>query len=225
MASETGTPSSVGMTREQQDLAVDNLALVPFFLNKMGMNRIESEWDDLVQAGRIGLMKAAVKYEPERGNTFATYAAAWIRNAIRREADKLRSPGNTHLDFLRRRLQQVTQADLEGRLMRHPTRDEVAEVAGEQVADLELPQVVSIEAHVSHEGTPFTDHGSWLSVEDSDLYDDLEQLDYLDPGDKALLIAHGMGYTQVEIAASMGVIPHTVGVWLRGLKARLVEEL
>lgn len=38
---------------------------------------------DLISEGHVGLMHAAEKYDPDRGVRFATYAAWWIRAAIR----------------------------------------------------------------------------------------------------------------------------------------------
>lgn len=35
--------------------------------------------DDLIQAGSLGLVEAARRYDPERGNRFSTYATYWIR--------------------------------------------------------------------------------------------------------------------------------------------------
>jgi RNA polymerase sigma factor (sigma-70 family) len=214
----------MGMTRDQQVLAEDNLGLVPYFINRMGMGG-KQDWDDLVQAGRIGLMQAVVKFEPEQGNTFATYAAAWIRNAVRRESDKQNHPGSTHMNMLDNRLQQVTQAELEGKLMRHPTRDEVAEVVGDQVADINLTQLMSIEHNPYEED--FAYEGPWIATEDTlpALFDDLEQLDYLEEHERALLVAHGMGYTMIEIAKATGVIPETVSIRLNKLKKRLELEL
>ncbi|MBT6441438.1 MAG: RNA polymerase factor sigma-32 [Alphaproteobacteria bacterium] len=37
---------------------------------------------DLIQEGNIGLMQAAVRFEPERGLRFSTYSSWWVRSAM-----------------------------------------------------------------------------------------------------------------------------------------------
>lgn len=41
-------------------------------------------FDDIIQNGNIGLMKAVDRFEPERGFKFSTYATWWIRQSITR---------------------------------------------------------------------------------------------------------------------------------------------
>ena len=41
-------------------------------------------YEDLVQEGTLGLLKAIDRFEPARGYRFSTYATWWIRQAIRR---------------------------------------------------------------------------------------------------------------------------------------------
>lgn len=69
------------LTREQQQLVVDNLALVIHWAKSMrGWGRVDHE--DLVGAGNVGLVEAARRFDPERGIRFSTYATWWIRAAI-----------------------------------------------------------------------------------------------------------------------------------------------
>src|SRR3989344_3437637 len=58
------------------------------------------EYDDLLQAGRIGIMRAAKKFDLSRGVTFHHYAINWIRALIWEEVRNNRSdiyiPRNAH---------------------------------------------------------------------------------------------------------------------------------
>ena len=43
-----------------------------------------ADWEDLLQAGYIGLHTAAERYRPDAGANFLTYAAYWIRHEMQR---------------------------------------------------------------------------------------------------------------------------------------------
>lgn len=78
------------------------LALAKKFYFDMGMHGTLS-LDDLVQAGIIGLMTAADRYDYKLGNRFTTYATHWIEQSIRRtvanEGATVRLPVHMH-EFL-----------------------------------------------------------------------------------------------------------------------------
>jgi RNA polymerase primary sigma factor len=67
-----------GDREARKRLIESNLRLVPF--------------EDLIQEGNAGLIKAVEKFDPEMGNRFSTYATWWIRQAVTRAiADQART--------------------------------------------------------------------------------------------------------------------------------------
>lgn len=87
-------------------------------------------FEDLIQEGNLGLMRAIEKFEYQRGNKFSTYAAWWIRQAairaIETQARTVRIPAN--MEGVYQRLMQVQRA-LFHVLGREPYMVEVAEEA------------------------------------------------------------------------------------------------
>jgi RNA polymerase primary sigma factor len=72
----------VRLRRASDHMVRSNLRLV-FGIAKRYRDRGLS-LPDLIQEGNIGLMKAAVRFDPERGYRFSTYATWWIWQAIHR---------------------------------------------------------------------------------------------------------------------------------------------
>ena len=66
----------------KQDMIENNYGLVHACANKFRGRGVE--YDDLFQAGCIGLIKAAEKFDPQRGFAFSTYAVPVILGEIKR---------------------------------------------------------------------------------------------------------------------------------------------
>jgi RNA polymerase primary sigma factor len=90
---------------------------------------------DLIQAGNVGLIKAADKFDYRLGNKFCTYATWWIRQAITRSLSQqgrtIRIP--VHMNARIRRVYGIAQR-LEQDLGRRPTPEEIAEEMGMALA-------------------------------------------------------------------------------------------
>ena len=79
-----------GDNAARKRLIEKNLKLV-VSIAKMSRGRGLS-FEDLIQEGNLGLMKAVEKFDPDRGFRFSTYATWWIRQAVQRAvADKGRT--------------------------------------------------------------------------------------------------------------------------------------
>jgi RNA polymerase primary sigma factor len=140
--------AKAGDKKARQRLIEKNLRLVISVAKKyrgMGL-----PFEDLIQEGNIGLMKAVEKYDPDRGWRFSTYATWWVRQAVQRSvADKgrtIRVP--VHMGEKIRKMARAYNellADFE----REPTDEEVAGRLGwsaDEVRDVKgaMPDATSL---------------------------------------------------------------------------------
>ena len=144
-----------GDLRARNTLVGENLKLVVSVAKKyrgMGL-----PFEDLTQEGNVGLIKAAEKFDPERGYHFSTYATWWIRQAVQRAVvDKgraIRVP--SYLVEMVRELARA-RAELAADLGREPNEGEIARRLGWGVEKLRLaissmPDAMSLERPVGIE--------------------------------------------------------------------------
>ena len=116
----------------RERIIVQYAPLVKYVVGRLAINLptvIDS--DDVISYGTIGLIDAVERFDPSRGIKFETYAISRIRGAI---IDALRS-----LDQIprtaRQRAREIEAAigDLEAKLKRPPTDEEVAAAVGMDV--------------------------------------------------------------------------------------------
>jgi RNA polymerase primary sigma factor len=124
--------------RARDELVQANLRLVISIAVKYQGHNVPLE--DLIQEGNIGLIKAASKFDYQRGFKFSTYAIWWIKQAIMRTLDNFsRSIRLPSYVVAKMNKFDAVYSTLCQELQREPRRDEIADAL-----DLTLKQVEEI---------------------------------------------------------------------------------
>ncbi|MFC8501547.1 sigma-70 family RNA polymerase sigma factor [Pedococcus sp. NPDC057267] len=193
------------------------------------------EFEDLRQVASLALLKAVRGFRPGRGPGFAAYAVPTISGELKRffrdTGWAVRPP---------RRLQETrarvlrSEEELRQDLQREPTRDEVANAVGLDLAGLEESAEAASWFSTSSLDAPGGDHA--VEVPDvSDAYADLDRSDALgralDTLDARELAIVRMRYveerTQSDIGAAIGVsqmqVSRLLAATLEHLRVTMVE--
>jgi RNA polymerase sigma factor (sigma-70 family) len=109
------------------ELVERNLPFVITICNQLGVSPLHPEYEDCLLVGSQGLIVAARRFKVSRGANYATYAAWWVKQAIKRHLhnhqNTIRYP--VHVGQEKSRLTRVASA-LEQELGRRPTPKEIS---------------------------------------------------------------------------------------------------
>jgi len=215
-------------------LAVNQVGLVVSLTRRYRHRGVDD--DDLEQVANIGLLKAIDRFEPQRGNTFATFATPTILGELRRyfrdSTWSVRVP--RHLQEKAQLLAPATERLL-AKLHRSPSLAELAAAVGLSIE--ELTEVLEVDANYKAtsldqpsygDDTQYDIHGT--PERGFEHVEDIEQLKQLTAGlserqRDIVRMRFVDGLTQSRIAEHLGVSQMQVCRLLAQIVAQLRQQI
>lgn len=187
-------------------LAEDHLPLVAAMVRRFPPGMYERE--ELYQQGCVGLMKALLRYDPDSGTAFSTYAVPLILGEMR-QLSRLNAP--IHIPRpereTRQRIRRMYSA-LSVALQREPNVTELSNAlrmdASELMLMMEDVSVDSSDEHAEDQhalSETIADKDDWQTrIELRDLIDHLPDQDR-----QLMLLRHIHGFSQAKTACTLGL--------------------
>lgn len=192
------------------------------------------EVEDMIQIGMLGLLEASQSFDASIGVSFDEYAKRRIKGSILDEVRKASSM--SRLAVKNNRDYSNARVSLTNSLGREPSNQEVAELLGLTISELERKRshanqfnLVQIDDESVQTESGFEDQAAnpLLSLEDSELSDRLtNEISKLDERSKLIISLYYVEELNMkEIGAVIGVNESRVSQLLSGTAAKLRESL
>ena len=192
------------------------------------------EVEDMIQIGMLGLLEASQSFDSSVGVSFDEYAKRRIKGSILDEVRKASSM--SRLAVKNNREYSHAKMSLTNSLGREPSNQEVAELLGLTISELERKRshanqfnLVQIDDESIQTESGFEDQAAnpLLSLEDSELSDRLtNEISKLDDRSKLIISLYYVEELNMkEIGAVIGVNESRVSQLLSGTAAKLRESL
>lgn len=242
MQKELFLSAQSGCQWAKEQLILLNQGLVVFLAKKVNLY---DEWEDLIQEGNLGLIKAIERYDPYLGYAFSTYASWWIKQSIQNYLLRIRPliPLGKGMNQLISQMEHVREKMMQD-LKREVSDAELAEEMG-----ISVSKIIEIQKAVSECEAMFLDgnekFGEYrISADDYSLHDEvikkemigylLDAVSYLNEREqRVLFLRYGINqskeFTLQEIADQMNLCKERIrqieNQALRKLKLFFEKEL
>lgn len=187
------------------------------------------EFDDLVQAARLGLVEAARRFDPGLGTAFTTYALPVVLGEVRRCVTKSRAVSGTRRAESLVHRARLAQQRLETTLGRPPAVSEVASELGVDPGELALAGTALSPAEPLDVGRVGLDDAEGLGAQGERLVDAVATHHALGalPGQLRVIVylRFFAGWTQQEVANALGLSQPAVSRRERQALAQLRPHL
>ncbi len=121
----------------KEELIKHNLRLVISIASRFKEHEGCISFDDLIQEGNIGLMKAVDKWDPTRGYKFSTYAVYWIYTYIRRHFYKNVNDLSVSYNYSNKSFKVKSTLGYYNKMNKKPTLEEVSLKSGLSINEIE----------------------------------------------------------------------------------------
>lgn len=233
-------------TDQSEKLILSNMNFVKALAWKFKAKFPSVDIDDLMQAGNVGLIEAARRFDQERGVKFTTYAYPWIKKYIIQECEKVIY--TLHVpDKVRRKTKSINNLKSIYALFlsREPTFDELVDyleremritkqkakklmknvgIAGAKVYSLD--RKISEDSNITFADVIEDPHRIEHTIGDFLPKEMEEVLNTLNPGEQRVLeirfgIGTGVAYTLEEAAKEFNMTPQRI----RQIEAKALRKL